>query len=456
MKDHSGDTDYDMAGTEFGYDPTGNVISDNSDDLGTNTIVTWTPDNKLLRTLDNDNERETENLYDAMGNLVRRRSHQNWNAQEVDILTFYIRDATGNVIATYEMDMLGSQSLDVKERYIYGAEKIAVLKGPNSVSGTTIDHLPAFQYLIHDHLGNQRVMVADKGSPGDIEIKSFSNIYAFGAPHPERSYNLLDARFGFNGQEKVDLIKGIGLHYNAKFWEYDAVYGRRWNLDPKPQISISDYAVVGNNPITNIDPLGDWFWERSNVRQARQYARQTRGEFTKWKDADGRTQASVNINSEDGAARSFLFTSGRDRSDLLQKSGVGFYKTMLATHSGRNYVKWLMRGLDAWSRGRHHEFDRNGQAPGFAKGVAGLNTPLSVTNAIIVLATEKDIYNVEASSSVDKTLARTAILVPFLPKPTRALLILEDIHTGVQFANDAGALDSYKTQKSEENLKNDN
>ena len=71
-------------------------------------------------------------------------------------------------------------------------------------------------------------------------------------------------RFGFNGQELDNEVTGvIGSHYTAEFWEYDSRLGRRWNLDPKPQISISDYACFGNNPIVNIDKLGDE-WDESN------------------------------------------------------------------------------------------------------------------------------------------------------------------------------------------------
>jgi RHS repeat-associated protein len=65
-------------------------------------------------------------------------------------------------------------------------------------------------------------------------------------------------RFGFNGQEKDDEIYGAGNAYTATFWEYDPRLGRRWNLDPKPQISISDYACFMNNPIWFSDPLGNF------------------------------------------------------------------------------------------------------------------------------------------------------------------------------------------------------
>jgi len=63
--------------------------------------------------------------------------------------------------------------------------------------------------------------------------------------------------FGFNGQMKSNEIAGVGNHNTALFWEYDTRLGRRWNLDPKSVPSESGYATLGNNPIFNIDRLGD-------------------------------------------------------------------------------------------------------------------------------------------------------------------------------------------------------
>ena len=62
---------------------------------------------------------------------------------------------------------------------------------------------------------------------------------------------------GFNGQEKVNEIAGIGNHYTAKFWEYDARIARRWNLDPKPTTGVSEYTTFSNNPIFYKDVFGD-------------------------------------------------------------------------------------------------------------------------------------------------------------------------------------------------------
>ena len=67
----------------------------------------------------------------------------------------------------------------------------------------------------------------------------------------------LDYSYGFNGQEKDDEVAGSGNIYTAEFWQYDSRLGRRWNQDPKPNPSISNYACFANNPIMYIDHKGD-------------------------------------------------------------------------------------------------------------------------------------------------------------------------------------------------------
>jgi RHS repeat-associated protein len=59
---------------------------------------------------------------------------------------------------------------------------------------------------------------------------------------------------GAGGQQKDDEIF-IGA-YTAEFWEYDSRLGRRWNVDPVTNASMTPYAVFNNNPIYYIDPLG--------------------------------------------------------------------------------------------------------------------------------------------------------------------------------------------------------
>jgi RHS repeat-associated protein len=64
-------------------------------------------------------------------------------------------------------------------------------------------------------------------------------------------------RYGFNGQEMDNEISGSGNSYTAEFWQYDPRLGRRWNLDPKPQVGLSRYSVMNDSPIWLTDPNGD-------------------------------------------------------------------------------------------------------------------------------------------------------------------------------------------------------
>ena len=62
-------------------------------------------------------------------------------------------------------------------------------------------------------------------------------------------------RYSINAQEKeTDLNENITT---AEFWEYDSRIGRRWNVDPKPNISISPYNCFAGNPIFYPDMKGD-------------------------------------------------------------------------------------------------------------------------------------------------------------------------------------------------------
>jgi hypothetical protein len=59
-------------------------------------------------------------------------------------------------------------------------------------------------------------------------------------------------RYGFNGQEASDLGSG---QTTAKFWEYDARLGRRWNVEPliTKYPNHSSYLTFANSPIQYSD-----------------------------------------------------------------------------------------------------------------------------------------------------------------------------------------------------------
>ena len=214
--------------------------------------------------------------------------------------TYYLRDAQGNIMATYNRTYAGespqdlTMSFSLVERPIYGSSRIA-----NFVDSVQLVYLEAgeteFSYPddidlleqnngtkhfeLTNHLGNVMAVVTDKrlpiltGTYPDEYIATFQpelliakDYYPFGMEMSGR-YDLsnpepLDVgyRFGFNGMEKDDEITGYtdrGNHYTAAFWEYDSRIGRRWNIDPVDKANESSYLAFSGNPIIFIDPNGD-------------------------------------------------------------------------------------------------------------------------------------------------------------------------------------------------------
>lgn len=82
--------------------------------------------------------------------------------------------------------------------------------------------------------------------------------YPFGSIMPGRSFNSSSYRYGFNGYEKDDEVKGSGNSYTTEFRQYDPRLGRWLTIDPLfykfPWQS--PYVAFNNNPIFFADPRG--------------------------------------------------------------------------------------------------------------------------------------------------------------------------------------------------------
>jgi RHS repeat-associated protein len=73
---------------------------------------------------------------------------------------------------------------------------------------------------------------------------------------PNRFASLDDYRYGFNGMEKDDEIKGEGNSYDFGARMLDTRVGRWFAVDPIHHPNSSPYAYVNNNPIIYVDPDG--------------------------------------------------------------------------------------------------------------------------------------------------------------------------------------------------------
>jgi RHS repeat-associated protein len=215
--------------------------------------------------------------YDAQGNRISSVIEKS-GTDDKDY-TWYVRDAQGNTIAVYQAttddEDLHWQNLNQTERHIYGSSRIGTFNLVNSVRGGTEkvewradDYRGYKRYELTNHLGNVLATISDKkfGVVSDTnssliasylpEIMSSNSYYPFGSMMPGRMFSSGEYRYGFNGQEKSDEVKGAGNHYTAEFWEYDSRIGRRWNMDPIIKEYESPYAAFSNNPIWFIDPSG--------------------------------------------------------------------------------------------------------------------------------------------------------------------------------------------------------
>ena len=84
---------------------------------------------------------------------------------------------------------------------------------------------------------------------------SYSDYYPFGMLVPNRYGNSPAYRYGFQGQEKDDELKGEGNSLNYTFRMHDPRVGRFFAVDPlaRDYPWNSPYAFSENDPINFVD-----------------------------------------------------------------------------------------------------------------------------------------------------------------------------------------------------------
>ena len=256
----------------YRYDPLGNLIADKRERID---LVKWTVAGKVA-SVTHTAASGLKNLvfgYGADGQRIRKEVRTSEGA--LLMRTWYLRDAQGNIMATYEHD--GTSSLRLTERHLYGSDHLGLVTGgvANLYGLTSLiaksQATPAagkFFYELKDHLGNVAVVITadrfgvDQDGNGSVDfyvpkVTEYHGYEPFGSLLPGRNYSAQEYNYGFNGQLKDnEIYNATGTAYAAEFWEYDTRAGRRWNMDPVDKPWISPYHAFSNKPILNVDPNG--------------------------------------------------------------------------------------------------------------------------------------------------------------------------------------------------------
>jgi len=175
--------------------------------------------------------------------------------------TYYVHDATGNVMGIYLKDY---PAITTIERPIYGSSRLGIMNKAvvfnltGSLVSKSNSTIGIKEYELSDHLGNVSLVVLDRKNCNNSVIKpvvkSYTDYYPFGYPISFRTHSS-SYRYGFNGQEGDNEIYGDKLNYAFQYRMYDARIGRFWSIDPLKSSYPwnSTYAFAENRVIDGIE-----------------------------------------------------------------------------------------------------------------------------------------------------------------------------------------------------------
>jgi RHS repeat-associated protein len=325
-----------QSANNYTYDAIGNLKTDAKEGI---SGITWTAYGKIASIVKNGNT--IAYTYDATGNRITKTTSS--------ATTIYVCDATGNVLSVYEKP--SAANLQQTEIHLYGISRVGITtkltvdsQSVNLASNYGTARISTFTrnekvFELSNHLSNVLATIGDKkvqNSSNNTSVEyytasvlSASDYYPFGMTMPGRSYAGNGSyRYGFNGQEKSTEINNN--LFSAQFWEYDSRIGRRWNLDPKPTIGVSEYTAFLNNPIWFSDPLGD---------------------TTRWNDSKGRPLMLLN----DGRNEMITRRTKQDDKQGVYDLGIQWFEPL-----ADNYMApiWINPEIGSMDGIKHFSWDQ--------------------------------------------------------------------------------------------------
>jgi len=254
------------------YDEIGNLVKDGSE--GINEIE-WNVYGKIA--LINKGGITIAYQYDAGGNRIAKIVRPD---RGIGTYTFYVRDASGNVMAVYEKNPpLPGEAGDLKqtEIHLYGSSRLGIYRLSRNMEHPFENTMGIFTFErgnkffeLSNHLGNVLVVVSDRklqvqippvGGSGGIayyaaDIITATDYYPFGMDMVGRRYGEAD-RYGFNGKERDRDINSLTA-YDYGFRIYNPAIGKFLSVDPigKEYPWYTPYQFAGNIPIWFVDVDG--------------------------------------------------------------------------------------------------------------------------------------------------------------------------------------------------------
>ena len=261
----------------YTYDALGELTADAASSI---TGITWTVYGKINTITKSGST--IAFTYDPAGNRISKTVTASGNT----ITTWYVRDAQGNVMSIYTAGdpTVNSGDLTQTEVDMYGSSRLGLTKCNIDLQTFVAPTQTSFPLLgwgtgliftrgnklfeLTNHLGNVLATVSDKkigvsldGSTVDHFnplVLDANDYYPFGSLEPGRTYAATSAgnyRYGFNGKENDNEVKGLGDQQDYGMRIYDPRVGRFLSVDPltKAFSMLTPYQFASNSPIANID-----------------------------------------------------------------------------------------------------------------------------------------------------------------------------------------------------------
>ncbi len=242
----SSSADNDLGNKTYAYDVCGRLLNDGSSTLAWNNAG-------LLK------------QYGSINYGYSATAKRTWK-QTSSGIEFYVNDATGNPVASYQIS--GSE-IRLDDLNVYGASRLGAYHINKPVNDLSIDvardsfsrGLKRFE--ITNHIGDVQMVVSDKrvrtslGTAADII--SATDYYPFGMVMPGRTFGARDYRYGYQGMECDDeAVAGGDNEYTTEFRQYDPRVGRWMSVEPLaakyPAYSV--YSSNFNSPTNFVDKDG--------------------------------------------------------------------------------------------------------------------------------------------------------------------------------------------------------